>query len=77
VTASAACASSRARIGPLKSTSSSIANEPKTAKMASVGLAITSLPSANIAGMTIAARAARRSAANPRSRSRSHAVSDL
>ena len=71
VTASAACACSRARIGPAKSTSSSIANEPNAANVANAGLPITRSPSANIAGMTSAVRPARRSAANPRSRSRS------
>ena len=54
VTASAACARSRARIGPAKSTSSSIANEPNAANVANAGLPITRSPSANIAGMTSA-----------------------
>ena len=62
VTASAAWARSRERIGPAKSTNRSIANEPKAAKVDSVGLPITTLPSANIAGITSAVRAARRSA---------------
>ena len=60
--ASEACARRRSRIGPPKSTSSSIANEPNTANVASVGLPITLSPRANIAGITIAARPARRSA---------------
>ncbi len=70
-TARAACARRRSRIGPLKSTSSSIANEPNAAKVASIGLSNTRSPRANIAGITIAARAARRSAISPRSRVRS------
>ncbi len=60
--ASAACARRRSSSGPPKSTSSSIANEPNAANVASAGLAITSSPNANIAGITIAARPARRSA---------------
>jgi hypothetical protein len=72
VSASAACACSRSRSGPLKSASSSIANEPNAANVARIGLAITSSPSANIAGITIAARPARRSAAKSRSRWPSH-----
>ena len=64
-TASAACACSRSRIGPGKSTSSSIANEPKAANVANAGLPITRSPSANIAGMTSAARPARRSGGEP------------
>ena len=56
------------RIGPPKSTSSSIANEPKAANVASFGFPSTLSPRANIAGMTIAVRAARRSAAKPGSR---------
>ena len=39
--ASAACACSRSRIGPLKSTSSSIANEPNAANVATSGLPMT------------------------------------
>ena len=53
-TASAACACSRSRIGPAKSTSSSIANEPNAANVATVGLPITLSPRANIAGITSA-----------------------
>jgi len=56
----------------VKSTSSSIANEPNAANVASWGLPITLSPSANMAGMTIAVLPARRSATRPRSRSRSH-----
>ncbi len=70
--ASAACACRRSRIGPPKSTSSSIANEPNAANVATTGLPITLSPSANIAGITIAARPARRSAARSRSRRPSH-----
>ena len=51
-TASAAWARSRSRIGPRKSTSSNIANDPNAANVATSGLPITSPPSANIAGMT-------------------------
>ena len=40
-TASVACARSRSRIGPAKSTSRSIANEPKAANVARVGLPMT------------------------------------
>ena len=76
VTASAAWAWSRARIGPGKSTSSSIAKEPNAANVATAGLPITRSPRANIAGMTSAARAARRSAPNPGSRSLSHVTAD-
>ena len=47
----------------MKSTSNSIANEPNAANVAMIGLPITLSPSANIAGITIAALAARRSAA--------------
>jgi hypothetical protein len=71
-TASAACAWSRSRIGPLKSTSSSIAKDPKAANVASTALPMTLSPSANMAGMTIAVRPARRSAAKSRSRWPSH-----
>ncbi len=70
--ASPTCAWSRSRIGPPKSTSNSIANEPNAANVATAGLPITSSPSANMAGMTKAARPARRNAANPGSRPRSH-----
>src|SRR5271165_1253397 len=62
----------RSLIVPPKSTSSSIANEPNAAKVASTELSITLSPSANMAGMTIAARPARRSAARSRSRRPSH-----
>ena len=70
-TASATCAWSRRRIEPEKSTSSSIANEPKAAKTATIGSPTTSLPIAKAAGMAIAVRAARRSATRPRSCCRS------
>ncbi len=63
------CASTRSLIGPPKSTSNSSAKEPNAAKVASSGLSSTSAPTANIAGITIAVRPARRSAAKPRSRS--------
>ncbi len=49
-----------------------MAKEPKAAKVARIGLAMTLSPIANIAGMTIAVRAARRSAPWPGSRSLSH-----
>jgi hypothetical protein len=71
---SAACACRRPRMGPLKSTSRSIAKEPKAAKVATIGLPITRSPSANIAGITIAVRPARRSARRPGSCARSHAM---
>ncbi len=69
---SASWASMRARIGPVNSTSSSIPKEPNAAKVATWGLPITSALKANAAGMTTAVRAARRVAASPRSRPRSH-----
>ena len=62
VTPSSAWARTRSRIGPLKSTSSSIANEPNAANKAIRGLSITLMPSASIAGMISAVRPARRSA---------------
>ena len=55
----------RSRIGPLKSTNKSIANEPNAANVAKVGSPITLSPKANMAGMMIAVRAARRNAAYP------------
>src|SRR5215472_3532197 len=72
VTASAACAWSRSAMGPPKSTSSSIAKDPNAANVASCGLPMTLSPKANMAGMMIAARVARRRAAKPRSRWPSH-----
>ena len=69
--ASVACDCSRSRIGPLKSTSTSVAKDPKAANVATLRLPMTRSPSANSDGMTIAARAARRSAARSRSRVRS------
>ena len=63
ITPRPAWASRRSRIGPVKSTSSSMAKAPKAAKVATPGLAITLSPMANIAGMTIAVRPARRRAA--------------
>ena len=72
VTASAACAWSRSAIGPPKSTRSSIAKDPNAANVATCGLPMTLSPKANMAGMMIAARVARRSAAKPRSRWPSH-----
>ena len=72
VTASAASAWSRSATGPPKSTRSSIANDPNAANVATCGLPMTLSPKANKAGMIIAARAARRSAAKPRSRWPSH-----
>jgi hypothetical protein len=72
VKARAACACSRSRIGPLKSTSSSIANEPKAANVATSGFPIHLSPMAKSDGMTIAVRVARRSAPKPRSRLANH-----
>jgi hypothetical protein len=63
--ANAACACSRLRIGPPNSTSSTSANEPNAAKVATVGLPITFVPSANMPGITTAARAALRVAESP------------
>ena len=60
---SAACDPSRVRIGPVKSTRSSIENEPNAAKTAKFGFPTTFSPTANAAGITIAPRPARRSAA--------------
>ena len=59
-------------MGPPKSTRSSIAKDPNAANVASCGLPMTLLPKANRAGMIIAVRVARRSAAKPRSRWPSH-----
>ena len=70
--ASAACACQRSRIVPPKSTSTSRANDPKAANVAISGFPITSFVMANRIGITIAVRAARRNAANPGSRARSH-----
>jgi len=70
-TESANWACRRSRIGPVKSTSSTMAKEPNAANVASAGLPMTRSPSANIAGMTIAARPARRSARRPGSWARS------
>ena len=55
-------------MGPPKSTRSSIAKDPNAANVASCGLPMTLSPKANMAGMMIAVRVARRSAAKPRSR---------
>ncbi|MHA5048909.1 hypothetical protein [Streptomyces sp. SD15] len=71
-TASPRCARSRCVIGPVKSTSSSIENDPNAAKVAIVGEPMTWLHSANRAGITIAVRPARRVAASSGSRLRSH-----
>jgi hypothetical protein len=70
-TASDAYAIKRLRIGPPNSTSTSIAKEPNAANVATCGLPITLSANANTAGITIAARAALRSATNPGSRIRS------
>src|ERR1700722_19356573 len=72
VTASAASAWSRSAIGPPKSTRSSIAKDPNAANVANCGLPMTLSPSANMAGMMIAARVARRSAAKSQSRWPNH-----
>ena len=71
-TASASSACSRARIEPLNSTNSSSAKEPNAANVAMVALPITSVLRASIAGITTAARPARRSAMKPGSRCFSH-----
>jgi hypothetical protein len=73
-TASATWLRSRSRVAPRKSTSSSIANEPNAANVATVGFAITWTPTANSAGMISAVRTARRSAAKSGSRLPSHAT---
>jgi hypothetical protein len=64
-TPSAAWSRRRSLIAPEKSTSSSIANDPNAANVATVGLPIALSPRANIAGISNAARAARRSAPYP------------
>jgi hypothetical protein len=69
---SIACACNRSRIGPPKSTSTSVANDPNAANVASSAFPMTLSPSANMTGMTIAVRPARRSAKKPRSRAASH-----
>ena len=51
-----------------------MANDPNAAKVASAGFPISLSPIANIVGMTIAVRAARRSAAKPGSCSRSQSA---
>ena len=61
--ASARYATRRVRGGPVNSTSTSSANEPKAAKIDVCGCPITLSANANTAGMTIAARAALFSAA--------------
>jgi hypothetical protein len=72
VRASASWACRRSRNEPPKSTSSSMENEPNAANVATAGSPISLSASANIAGITTAARPARRSAARSRSRSASH-----
>ena len=62
------CAASRSPSVPPKSASSSIANEPNAANVATSGFPMTWDPTANSAGMTIAVRAARRVARKPPSR---------
>ena len=64
----------RACIVPPKSTNSSVLSAPNAAKSAMVPLPMTTSLSAKHAGMTIAARAARRSAARPGSRARSRSM---
>ena len=54
-----------------------MANAPKAANVATEGLPTTLSPMANIAGITMAARAARRSAARSRSRRASHSIGPL
>jgi hypothetical protein len=63
-TARPRCARSRCTIDPVKSTSSSIENEPNAAKVAMVGEPMTWLQRANRAGITMAVRPARRVAAS-------------
>ena len=72
---SAAWFKRRSPIGPEKSASNSIANEPNAANVARVGLPITLSLSANIAGMISAVRVARRNARYPGSCACSHSVS--
>jgi len=64
------CAVTRARIAPPKSTNSSVLSAPKAANRAMVALPMTTSVSAKHAGITIAPRAARRSAAASGSRRR-------
>ena len=61
-TASHTCAWMRSRMGPPKSTSMSMAKLPNAQKTATSALRITRLPNAKSAGITMAVRAARRSA---------------
>ena len=56
-------ARSRSPIEPLNSTKSTVAREPKAAKLAITGWCRSSTHTANALGMTTAARSARRSAA--------------
>ena len=72
VTASAAWAWSRSAIGPPKSGQEQHREDPNAANVASCGLPMTLSPRANMAGMMIAARVARRSAAKSRSRWPNH-----
>ena len=65
-------AASRSRSRPPNATKSSIARDPNAANVATVALPMTFSLSAKMAGMTIAARPARRSADRPASRERSH-----
>ncbi len=68
--------STRFRREPPKSTIRSIANEPKLENSATTGLPMTSSPTANRAGMTIAVRAARRATPRRRYPSRNRQAAD-
>lgn len=70
--ASPRCARSPRAVGLVKSTSSSIENEPNAAKAAIVGEPMTWVHSANKAAITIAVRTARRVAASSGSWLRGH-----
>ena len=70
------CACSRSVIEPVKSTNSTIAIDPNEAKIPITGFPITSDANANNAGITIAARAARRVADSPASLARNHPTTE-
>ena len=70
-TASQATPWTRSARDPLRSTSSSRANDPNAAKVATSASCTTRAPNAKSSGMTIATRAARRSARRPGSCRRS------
>ncbi len=68
--ASATYAVTRLRVGPLNSTRTSIANDPKAANVATCASPITLSANANTDGITIAARTALRNDTQPGSRMR-------